>query len=122
MEPDGKVMWTAKEAMTPTTLPKSLLVVGSGAIGIEFASFYRSFGTEVTVVEMQSRIMTKEDLDIAELVRENLEKEGIKILTGHRAVEFKKNELICELSDGSKKEIEFSEAAPGARLRCVKVC
>src|SRR5215831_19082722 len=61
LEPDGERVWTYKEAMVPESIPKSLLVVGSGAIGIEFASFYRDLGAEVTVVEVLPRILPIED-------------------------------------------------------------
>ncbi|MGB0844670.1 MAG: FAD-dependent oxidoreductase, partial [Alphaproteobacteria bacterium] len=69
MEPDGKLVWTYKEAMVPKTLPKSMLIVGSGAIGIEFASFYADLGAEVTVLEMQDRIMPVEDAEISALAK-----------------------------------------------------
>ncbi len=82
MEPDGKLVWTYKEAMVPKTMPKSLLVVGSGAIGIEFASFYRSIGVDVTVVEVMERILPVEDEEISALARKAFEKQGMKIITG----------------------------------------
>jgi dihydrolipoamide dehydrogenase len=82
LEADGKLVWTYREAMTPTSLPKSLLVVGSGAIGIEFASFYRTLGVEVTVVEVMDRILPVEDEDISALARKAFEKQGMKILSG----------------------------------------
>ncbi|MBL1234111.1 MAG: FAD-dependent oxidoreductase, partial [Rhodobiaceae bacterium] len=63
LEPDGDVIWTAKEAMVPKKMPKSLLVIGSGAIGIEFASFYNTMGADVTVVEMVDRILPAEDAE-----------------------------------------------------------
>jgi dihydrolipoamide dehydrogenase len=81
MEPDGKLVWSYKEAMVPETMPKSLLVVGSGAIGIEFASFYRTLGAEVTVVEVMERILPVEDAEISTLARKAFEKQGIKVLT-----------------------------------------
>ena len=81
LEPDGKFIWTYKEAMIPPSLPSSLLIVGSGAIGIEFASFYRSLGVEVTVVEMLDRIVPNEDEEISHLARKAFEKQGIRILT-----------------------------------------
>lgn len=81
LEPDGRLVWTYKEAMVPPAMPKSLLVVGSGAIGIEFASFYRLMGAEVTVVELQPRILPVEDAEISELARKAFEKQGMKILT-----------------------------------------
>jgi dihydrolipoamide dehydrogenase len=81
MEPDGRLVWTYKEAMVPDAMPKSLLVVGSGAIGIEFASFYRSLGAEVTVVEIVDRILPVEDAEISAFARKAFEKQGIKIHT-----------------------------------------
>jgi dihydrolipoamide dehydrogenase len=81
LDPDGRLVWTYKEAMVPPAMPKSLLVVGSGAIGIEFASFYRLMGAEVTVVELQPRILPVEDAEISELARKAFEKQGMKILT-----------------------------------------
>ncbi|WP_237445765.1 dihydrolipoyl dehydrogenase [Sinobacterium norvegicum] len=80
--PDGDVVWTAREAMTPKQLPQSLLVIGSGAIGIEFASFYRSFGSEVTVLEAQDRILPQEDADVSKAALRAFKKRGIKFVTG----------------------------------------
>jgi dihydrolipoamide dehydrogenase len=81
LEPDGKLVWTYREAMLPDRMPKSLLVVGSGAIGIEFASFYRNLGAEVTVVEVLDRILPVEDAEISDFARKAFEKQGIKIIT-----------------------------------------
>jgi dihydrolipoamide dehydrogenase len=82
LEPDGKLVWTYKEAMVPSAMPKSLLVVGSGAIGIEFASFYHDMGAEVTVVEVLNRVLPVEDEEISAFARKAFEKQGIKIHTG----------------------------------------
>src|ERR1700694_2249686 len=90
LEPDQKLVWTYFEAMIPEKMPKSLLVVGSGAIGIEFASFYRTFGCEVTVVEVLPQILPVEDAEIAGLARKALEKQGIKMLTGAKVVRLDK--------------------------------
>ena len=81
-EPDGERLWTYREAMLPGALPRSLLVVGSGAIGIEFASFYRDLGAEVTVLEMLPRILPAEDAEISALARKAFERQGIAIHTG----------------------------------------
>jgi dihydrolipoamide dehydrogenase len=81
VETDGKLIWSYREAMVPTALPKSLLVIGSGAIGIEFASFYANMGSQVTVVEVLDRILPVEDEEISAFVRKALEKQGIKIFT-----------------------------------------
>lgn len=90
LEPDGKQVWTYKEAMTPDRMPKSLLVVGSGAIGIEFASFYRSLGADVTVVEVMDRVLPVEDEEISAMARKAFEKQGMKILTGAKVTKLDK--------------------------------
>ncbi|ABS69118.1 dihydrolipoyl dehydrogenase [Xanthobacter versatilis] len=82
LEPDKKLIWTYFDAMVPEKMPKSLLVMGSGAIGIEFASFYRTMGTEVTVVEVLPQILPVEDEEIAAVARKRFEKLGMKILSG----------------------------------------
>jgi dihydrolipoamide dehydrogenase len=82
IEPDKKLIWTYFEAMVPQAMPKSLLVMGSGAIGIEFASFYRTMGADVTVIEVMPQILPVEDAEIAALARKRFEKQGINILTG----------------------------------------
>lgn len=82
LEPDGKTIWTYREAMVPKAIPKSLIVIGSGAIGIEFASFYRAFGAEVTVVEVLDRILPVEDEEISKEAARAFKKRGIRILTG----------------------------------------
>jgi dihydrolipoamide dehydrogenase len=81
LEPDGKLIWTYREAMVPETMPKSILVVGSGAIGIEFASFYRNMGAEVTVVEVLDRVLPVEDAEISAFAQKAFEKQGMKIMT-----------------------------------------
>lgn len=81
LEPDGKVVVTYKGALTPETMPKKLLVVGSGAIGIEFASFYHALGAQVTVVEVMDRIVPAEDEEISGFLEKSLKKDGLTILT-----------------------------------------
>ncbi|MFQ5618136.1 MAG: dihydrolipoyl dehydrogenase [Rhodospirillales bacterium] len=90
LEPDGKLVWTYKEAMVPDVMPKSILVVGSGAIGIEFASFFRDFGAEVTVVEVLPRVLPVEDEEISDFARKAFEKQGMKILTSATVTGLKK--------------------------------
>ena len=90
LEPDKKLVWTYFEAMVPDKMPKSLLVVGSGAIGIEFASFYRTMGAEVTVVEVLPQILPVEDAEIAAFARKQFEKQGIKIITGAKVTKLDK--------------------------------
>ena len=90
LEPDGKLIWTYMEAMVPEVMPKSLLVIGSGAIGIEFASFYRTLGAEVTVVEILPRILPVEDEEISAQARAAFEKQGMTIHTGTTVAGLKK--------------------------------
>jgi dihydrolipoamide dehydrogenase len=82
LEPDGKFIWTYREAMVPETMPKSMLVIGSGAIGIEFASFYKTLGVEVTVVEVMDRVLPVEDEEISALALKAFKKQGMNIITG----------------------------------------
>src|SRR5580704_6660062 len=82
MEADGKLIWTYRHAMVPPAMPKSLLVIGSGAIGIEFASFYLNLGAKVTVVEVLPRILPVEDEEISAFAHKAFEKQGMTILTG----------------------------------------
>lgn len=77
LEPDGKFIWTAREAMVPDTIPKRLLVIGSGAIGMEFASFFSAFGAETTVVEMMDRILPAEDAEVSAFAQKQFEKRGL---------------------------------------------
>jgi dihydrolipoamide dehydrogenase len=84
LETDGKLIWSYKDAMVPPAMPKRLLVVGSGAIGIEFASFFRNMGAEVIVLEVLDRILPAEDEEISAFARKAFEKQGMRILTGAR--------------------------------------
>jgi dihydrolipoamide dehydrogenase len=102
LEPDKKLVWTYFEAMVPDKMPKSLLVVGSGAIGIEFASFYRTMGADVTVVEVLPQILPVEDAEIAGFARKQFEKQGIKIITGARVTKLDKktDSVTATIEDG----------------------
>ena len=114
IEPDKKLIWTYFEAIVPEKMPKSLLVIGSGAIGIEFASFYRSFGSEVTVVEVLPQILPVEDEEIAAHVRKRFEKQGIKIFTGAKVsgAQKKADSVVATIEDvkGAKQTIEAERA------------
>ena len=102
IEPDGKLIWTYYEAMVPKSFPKSLLVMGSGAIGVEFAYFYRAMGAEVTVVEVLPQILPVEDAEIAAFARKRFEKMGIKILTGAKVTGVEKgaDSITATIDDG----------------------
>jgi dihydrolipoamide dehydrogenase len=91
IKPDGKLIWTYFEAMVPQEMPKSLIVMGSGAIGIEFASFYRTMGADVTVVELLPQIMPVEDAEISKLAQKQLEKQGMKFLLEAKVTKVEKS-------------------------------
>jgi dihydrolipoamide dehydrogenase len=105
LEADGKLIWTYKEAMVPAEFPKSLLVIGSGAIGIEFASFYRTMGAEVTVCEVLDRILPVEDAEVSAFAKRAFEKQGMKIFTG-ATVSLKKgtNNVTATIKVGDKTQ------------------
>lgn len=109
LEPDGKHIWTYFEALAPDRMPKSLLVMGSGAIGIEFASFYHAMGAEVTVVELLDRILPVEDGEISALARKRLEKLGMKIITGAKVAQLDPGAdsvaAVIESADGTKSSL-----------------
>ena len=102
LEPDKKLVWTYFEAMNPDKMPKSLLVVGSGAIGIEFASFYKTMGVDVTVVEVLPQILPVEDAEIAAFARKQFEKQGIKIMSGAKVTKLDKkaDSVTATIDDG----------------------
>lgn len=105
LEPEGKFIWTAKEAMVPDSMPKRLLVIGSGAIGMEFASFYNAFGSDVTVVEMVDRILPAEDAEISAMAQKQFEKRKMKFLTKAIVKSVKTgSEVTAEIEVGGKDE------------------
>jgi dihydrolipoamide dehydrogenase len=105
LEGDGKLVWTYFEAMVPQRIPKSLLVVGSGAIGVEFASFFRTMGAEVTLVEVLPQILPVEDAEVAAFARKSFEKQGIKILSGAKVTKLDKrsDSVVASIDDGKGK-------------------
>jgi len=109
IEPDGKLIWTYFEAMVPPEMPKSLLVMGSGAIGIEFASFYRTLGVDVTVVEVMPAVMPVEDAEVSAFAKKQFEKQGMKILLEAKVTKVEKgaNSVTAhvELKDGKVEKI-----------------
>jgi dihydrolipoamide dehydrogenase len=111
IEPDQKLVWTYFEAMVPERMPKSLLVIGSGAIGIEFASFYRTLGADVTVVEVLPQILPVEDAEIAAFARKSFEKQGIKIYTGAKVtkLERKPDSVTATIDDGKSTQNQSFE-------------
>jgi len=109
---DGKRVWTYRHAMTPKEMPKKLLVIGSGAIGIEFASFYNDMGCDVTVVEMLDRIVPVEDKDVSAFLEKSLSKQGMTIMTGAGVEDLKGSDkgVKAKIKDSKGKvtETEFS--------------
>jgi dihydrolipoamide dehydrogenase len=113
MVPDGERIWTYREAMTPKAMPKSLIVIGSGAIGIEFASFYRALGAEVTVVEAMDRILPVEDEEVSAAALKSFEKRGLKFRIGAKVTKLAKegSGVAIELEVGGKAEKLTAEKA-----------
>ena len=107
-EPNGKNIWTYREALVPKSVPKSMIIVGSGAIGIEFASFYNTLGVKVTVLEAASRILPVEDIEISNLAKKAFESKGIVFYTG---VKLKK-----QIGDASELKLEFMSAEKESSL------
>jgi dihydrolipoyl dehydrogenase len=118
LEPDGRLVWTYFEALKPERFPKSLLVVGAGAIGVEFASFFRTFGVEVTLVEALPQILAVEDAEIAALARKSFEKQGIVIRTATTvsALEKKADSVVATLkgADGATQTLEVERVLSAA--------
>ena len=114
LEADGKNIWTYREAMVPESLPKSLLVIGAGAIGVEFASFYQTLGCEVTLVEAQERIVPVEDEEISKILGKSISKQGVKVKTSTKTSGLKAtdNGVSATLtgSDGTSETHTFEKA------------
>ena len=113
LEPDGEFVWTYKEAMTPKTLPKTLLVVGSGAIGSEFASFYQNMGSAVTLVEVQDRVLPVEDSEISAFVHKAFEKQGMKVLikAGVKSIKKSNGHLTVTIEQNGKTTEQMFDKA-----------
>lgn len=110
MEADGDLVWTYKHALTPSRMPKKLLVIGSGAIGVEFASFYNTFGANTTIVEVLDRILPVEDEDVSSLAAEQFAKQGMTIKAGAKVqkLEKKKNQVVASIDcNGVTEVLEF---------------
>jgi dihydrolipoamide dehydrogenase len=108
VEPDGRLIWTYREAMVPPALPKRLVVIGSGAIGAEFASFFLNMGSAVTLIEVMDRILPVEDAEISGFVRKSFEKQGMAVLTGARVQGVRKgaDDLVAVVeTSGGVREI-----------------
>ncbi|MCB1651614.1 MAG: dihydrolipoyl dehydrogenase [Alphaproteobacteria bacterium] len=109
LEPDGKFVWSYKEALVPDTMPKKLLVVGSGAIGIEFASFFKTLGADVTVVELVDRVLPAEDEEISALGKKAFEKQGMKIITGAKVTKLDKGKTTVTAHIDVKGKVQTED-------------
>ncbi|MEO7222216.1 MAG: dihydrolipoyl dehydrogenase [Devosia sp.] len=122
IEPDGEKIWTYFEAMVPAAMPKSLVVMGSGAIGMEFASFYRSMASEVTIIELLPQILPVEDAEIAAHVKKRFEKRGIKFMTEAKVTKVDKTKdgvvAHVELKDGSKQTVAGDRLISAVGVQC----
>ncbi|MFC3725881.1 dihydrolipoyl dehydrogenase [Neoaquamicrobium sediminum] len=122
IKPDGKLIWTYFEAMVPDKMPKSLLVMGSGAIGIEFASFYRTMGVDVTVVELMPQIMPVEDAEISKFAQKRLEKQGMKFILEAKVTKVDKGgdqvTAHVEKKDGSVEKITADRMISAVGVQC----
>ncbi len=111
LEPDGDMIWSYKEALLPKRMPKKLLVIGSGAIGVEFASFYLNMGAEVTLCEVQERILPVEDAEISKFMHKQFTTQGMRVLTGAKVAKLDKKKqkvtAVIESADGQSKQYEF---------------
>ena len=119
MEPDGKLIWYYKEALVPDTVPERLLVIGSGAIGIEFASFFHTLGSKTTVVEMVERIVPAEDAEVSDFLQKALTKDGMEIMTsaGVKGLKKGKDSVTATLEVGGKAETrEFDRVIVAAGI------
>jgi dihydrolipoamide dehydrogenase len=113
LEPDGERVWTYREAMVPKACPKSLVVIGSGAIGIEFASFYRALGAEVTVIEALDRILPVEDEEVSAAAQKAFERRGLKFRVAAKVSKLTKSKtgVSVALESGGKAETLEAEVA-----------
>jgi dihydrolipoamide dehydrogenase len=122
IEPDGDKIWTYFESMVPAQMPKSLVVMGSGAIGMEFASFYRSLGAEVTIIELLPQILPVEDAEIAAHVKKRFEKRGVKFMVEAKvtSVDKTKDGIVAhvELKDGSKVDVAGDRLISAVGVQC----
>ncbi len=111
---DGKRIWDARSAMTPSFMPKNLLIIGAGAIGVEFASFYNTIGANVTLVEMLDQILPAEDVEIAELAKQSFVAQGIEVLTGTGVDELKvTGKKLAAMIDGKERKFDAAILSVG---------
>ncbi|PWB81518.1 MAG: dihydrolipoyl dehydrogenase [Methylocystaceae bacterium] len=118
VEPDGRLVWTYFEALLPSKMPKSLLIVGAGAIGVEFASFYRAFGAQVTLIEALPQILPAEDAEIAAFARKSFEKQGVEILAGATIARLDKKDdsvvATIAVAGGAERTLEVERVISAA--------
>ena len=114
IQADGDRVWDARSAMTPTFMPKELLIIGAGAIGVEFASFYNTLGAKVTLVEVMDQILPAEDSEIADLAKQSFIKQGIEVLTGTGVDEVKvTGKTLTALIGGKNRKFDAAILSVG---------
>lgn len=120
IEVDGESVWDYRSAMLPRNVPKSLVIIGAGAIGIEFASFYRTMGAEVTVIELRDQILPTEDAEIAQLARKAFERQGIRLMTGTRVIGIVKRaggvDLVAQDNNGKTHSLAAEQVISAVGL------
>lgn len=115
---DGQNIWGAREAMTPSKLPKKLLIVGAGAIGVEFASFYRSLGSTVTLLEVAPEILPSEDQEISRLAREALVGRGIEVINGQGVEHLESSKKgVSAVIEGKARQFDAAILSVGVQAR-----
>ena len=114
IQADGDRVWDARSAMTPTFMPKKLLIIGAGAIGVEFASFYNTLGAKVTLVEVMDQILPAEDSEIADLAKRSFIKQGMEVLTGTGVDEVKvTGKTLTALIGGKNRKFDAAILSVG---------
>lgn len=113
LEADGKLIWSASDAMTPKSLPKRLLVIGAGAIGVEFASFYATLGSKVTLVEVMDQILPNEDVEIAAIAKASFESQGIEVITSAELGEIKQTKILNVTLNGEQRRFDAAILSVG---------
>ena len=114
IQADGDRVWDARSAMTPTFMPKELLIIGAGAIGVEFASFYNTLGAKVTLVEVMDQILPAEDSEIADLAKQSFIKQGMEVLTGTGVDEVKvTGKTLTALIGGKSRQFDAAILSVG---------
>ncbi|QEK39882.1 dihydrolipoyl dehydrogenase [Candidatus Sneabacter namystus] len=123
VEFDGSCIWSYKDAMTPASLPQSIMIIGSGAIGVEFASMYSALGSKVTIIEQMENVLPREDLDVSNCMEKSLKGKGVDVIcdASVKSVKVEKGRVIVTLADGRLIESEKLLVAVGVKPNVVGI-